>query len=122
MEVRKAEFSASEIRQVREKLGISQEKFAELLGISMRTVCRMEAHVKVSKHYVATLKKLKVLKALLSQLSSDKDAPSVAEWLLKGHPSLYYHPPASVLGTEFGEKALPGLLKEFLDKVPPAED
>jgi transcriptional regulator with XRE-family HTH domain len=96
------------VRRLRSRLGLTQEQYARLLGVTWATVSRWErGQATPDAKGLAKLGRLQDLVELIGEAIRPED---VAKFLMTPHPELRGHPPVDLIENEFGFEAVKGLV------------
>jgi len=101
------------LKRLRSVFKLSQEKFAVLVGLSVRTVARWEAG-EFSPSQLAQ-RQLVSLERLYQRLIHLLRPESIDDWMTRAHPGLGQRTPGEVLGAEG-----PDPLLRLLEDIPSA--
>lgn len=101
------------LRNLRHVLGLSQERFAQLVGVSVRTIARWEAGDTIPSPLAE--RQLASLERLHHRLTQLLRPGSIDEWMTRPHPRLGRLTPRQVLLAEGPEP-----LERLLDDIPSA--
>jgi transcriptional regulator with XRE-family HTH domain len=89
---------------LRQFLGISQEKLAQLIGVSLRTVARWEsANVSPSPDLRELMD---FLLTLAKRLEQSIDRENITAWLTTPNPEFLNQPPIDLVRSEYGRRIL----------------
>jgi transcriptional regulator with XRE-family HTH domain len=96
------------VRRLRERLGLTQEQSARLLGVTWTTVSRWErSQARPDARSLAKLERLAELVDLIGDAIRPED---VARFLTTPHPELRGHPPIELIENAFGVEAVKSLV------------
>ena len=101
------------LRRLRSVFKLSQEKFAVLVGVSVRTVARWEAGESAPSQLAR--RQLESLERLHQRLIHLLRPESIDDWMTRAHPGLGQRTPGEVLGAEG-----PDPLLRLLEDIPSA--
>lgn len=101
------------LKSLRLALDLSQERFARLVGVSVRTVARWEAGDTVPSPLAE--RQLDSLVRLYRRLTNILRPDSIDDWMVRPHPGLGQREPRQVLNMEGPEPLL-----RLLDDIPSA--
>jgi transcriptional regulator with XRE-family HTH domain len=90
--------------QLRSLLRLSQEDFARLLGVRVRTVARWE--VGAAEPNPATRERLQYLLRLARKLEKQIDRGHIAQWLTTPNPEFLDQPPLDLVQSRYGRRVL----------------
>lgn len=100
--------SLMHIRRLRTRLGLTQEQYARLLGVTWTTVSRWErGQAKPDAKGLAKLSRLQELLDLIGDAIRPEDVP---RFLTAPHPELKGYPPVDLLENGFGFEAVKSLV------------
>jgi transcriptional regulator with XRE-family HTH domain len=102
-------------RELRNLLGTSQEKFAQLIGVSFRTVSRWEHGAATPDPQV--MRWLLRLYYIVQQYSS-YDQKDLLRWLTTPHHKFKNFPPVDLIGSEYGTSELQSWLQDITGQEP----
>lgn len=96
------------IRRLRSRLGLTQEQYARLLGVTWTTVSRWErGQAKPDAKGLAKLSRLQELLDLIGDAIRPEDVP---RFLTAPHAELKGYPPVDLLENDFGLEAVKSLV------------
>jgi len=101
------------MKGLRRVFNLSQERFARLIGVSVRTVARWEAGETVPSPLAE--RQLKALERLHYRLTHLLRPESIDDWMMRPHPGLGQRAPGQVLTLEGPEPLL-----RLLEDIPSA--
>ena len=114
----KDKISGKYIKELREKrLNLTQEKFAQFLGISLRTVSRWEQEESSPEPYLE--EKLIRLRKIADKLVKMK-GKNITEWLQTPRREFHGQPPIDLIGSEFGYSELSHAIQEWAEEGAPS--
>lgn len=95
-------------RRLRARLGLTQEQYARLLGVTWTTVSRWErGQGRPDARGLAKLRRLQELVDLIGDAIPPED---VAKFLMTPHDELKGHPPVDLIENAFGFEAVKSLI------------
>lgn len=96
---------------LRNRLRLSQERFARLLDVSNRTVARWEKDE--AQPDPLLIKKLIGVGRITHELEKAGEPKEIAAWLEKPDPNLRGYPPVDLLGSGYGTEELIERIEEW---------
>jgi transcriptional regulator with XRE-family HTH domain len=97
------------LKFLREKLELSQEGMAHLLGVSVRTISRWETSHTAPRYEI--LKRLTILEGVSRYVGSSLPASKLVQWLTTAQVELNYCTPIVLLESDFGRGKFRELMK-----------
>ena len=107
----------TQIRDLRVRLELSQEGFARLSGVSLRTVARWE-HGNVNPDPLSQAR-FERLRLLVEQLSPILPPGPLVRWLTTPLPDFKYRTPLDLIGSGFSTQAVQEWIQEKTGSAPP---
>lgn len=97
-------------------LSLSQEEFAHLLGVSLRSISRWEQGIARPDSYLE--EKLLRLQRVTKRLRTFMDTKNTVKWLQNPHPELRGVSPVDLLGSEYATEELVALIEQWVQGTP----
>ena len=98
------------INSLRKKLGMSQERLARLLSVSISTVVRAEKSGRIPR---GCEKKTANLIKVLKKLEKAGEPEEIAYWLTKPNPDLQGYSPIDLVDSDYGVTKLLNLIDSW---------
>ena len=102
------------VKLMREALGLSQERFAVLMDVSVRTITRAEREVKIPNKLIKPLRNLnRILTDLDPQMKQDSEA--LVRWLASPAVGMGRYSPRDLIWQDFGTEVLLNKIRDLDD-------
>jgi len=101
---------------LREKLHLSQEGFARLLGVSLKTISRWELQTAKPDSYLQ--ERLVRLNVVVNKLSPSMQPGALMRWLTTSQSALRGYTPVDLLGSDYSTEQLQEFIEEWNHGAP----